>query len=158
MSQCWIGLENIPQIWKSSKKMEEHMILLSSDALFKTSPRTSSDKAFQRVREDPLTKELFVSASSKAWITSNSVEQDRENQIIYMRTVSKCPNSNIWWSSSSIWTSLPLICINQAKLTGWLQGLTVLLAEDKLKLTFSKGMPPRWNINFRGAGKSPQTT
>ena len=162
MLPCGTGLENMTRhIHEFSNRIENLEIIPENDrarfALFRYSlttnsssdARTAWDKVFEARGEAPLTKERFTELG-KEWIAHSAVEQDRDDQILYLRNVIKGPSTTVEEFQSN------LILCNQ--LTDWLPGTAPVLTKDELRLTFFNGMPHLWITKFKESGQNVQKT
>jgi hypothetical protein len=157
MPPCGIGLEKMTRhIHEFSERAGNMEIPVSHGLarffLFRMSLSNAAPKAgWQEVTKgtdkDPKTAASFK-AIGKAWIARVAVPRDRDDQILWMRTVTKgySMSTEVFDSNLRLTNSL----------TEWLPGNSPILTEPELKTTFFNGMPQAWKAAYRAAGKNYQ--
>ena len=159
MPPCGVGLgpmtRHIHEFSRRADALEipdEHgkaRFSLFRNSLTNASPIASWEEVTKDLTDtDPRTPERFI-ATGKAWIARVSVPSDREDQILWMRTVQKGPGMTTEMFDSNLRLT--------NNLTDWLPGTQLILTEDELKATFFNGMPHAWKAQHQAAGKSSQT-
>jgi hypothetical protein len=116
-------------------------------SLSNAAPKAGWQEVTKGTDKDPKTAASFK-AIGKAWIARVAVPRDRDDQILWMRTVTKgySMSTEVFDSNLRLTNSL----------TEWLPGNSPILTEPELKTTFFNGMPQAWKAAYRAAGKNYQ--
>ena len=96
----------------------------------------------------PMTQEEFE-IHGRAWIARAATSTERDEQVLFMRTVKKEPTITVEQFESNI--------LLTNALTNWLPGDTPILTDNEIKHTFFNGMPVTWREKYRAANMNPST-
>jgi hypothetical protein len=154
MPKCGVGLNlmtrHIHEFTRKSEALEipdDHgkaRFSLFRNSLANAAPSSGWEAVTKDLADnDQRTQQRFKDAG-KAWIARVSIPNDRNDQILWMRTVQKGPNMTSELFDSNLRLTNDL--------TDWLPGNKDILTEDELKTTFFNGMPHAWKAQYRAAG------
>jgi hypothetical protein len=86
----------------------------------------------------------------KNWIKKVTFDNDRADQLLYLRTAKKIHNLTVEEFGTNI------IFIND--LANWFPGEMPVHTEEEIKIAFYKGQPEAWKMVFTSVGKNVSTT